>query len=67
MQYLKYRMKYYVAIIVGLLIGFLIGQLLFETPDYLTGFIVATIGLVIGESVVSFRWLRRSKGAGLFK
>ena len=63
MQYLKYRMKYYVAIIVGLLIGFLIGQLLFETP----GFIVATIELVIGESVVSFRWLRRSKGAGLFK
>jgi hypothetical protein len=60
MKYLKYRMKNYVAIVVGLLMGFLIARLLFERPDYLTGFIAATIGFVIVEFVVFVRWLRRN-------
>lgn len=58
MEYFKGRVKSYLSIIVGLLIGFIIAGLTIENPDYKTGIMATSIGLIIGELFVFLTWMK---------
>lgn len=58
MEYFKGRVKSYLFIIFWILIGFGIGGLVIENPDYKTGIIATSIGLIIGELSVFLTWMK---------
>lgn len=60
MEYFKGRVKRHLIIIFWVLIGFGIGGLVIENPDYKTGIMATSIGLIIGELSVFLTW-RKNK------
>ncbi len=60
-NYLKQRYKTYVHVLFGLLIGFIVATLLFDKPDYKSAIFAMALGLIVGESIVFFKWSKNKR------